>query len=193
MHSNRHSITRVELLAKCKNQNSRIFQMRGGDFSREGVRYADKRERQMLWRGVVERSDGESEHDMTITKRAAKRLVKDRAPYSGVTYDVLKYFVDAVHVNDKKDSIDEVQFSRTVGTIALSIRSTPRTVEKSITQLMADSWVKTHAPNTYSICLEPMMKLPTRAELKRESNRNRQHTWYDRHKRASTIADSAKA
>jgi hypothetical protein len=132
-------------------------------------------------------------HNMTITKRTAKRLVKDRAPYCGVTYDVLKYFVDAVHVADKNDGIDEVRFSRTIGTIALSIRSTSRTVEKSIAQLVADTWVKTHEPNTYSVCLEPMTMLPTRAQLKRQSNRDRQHTWYDRHKRVSSITDCTNA
>jgi hypothetical protein len=130
---------------------------------------------------------------MKITKRTAKRLVKDRAPYSGVTYNVLKYFVDAVHVADKNDCIDEVPFSRAIGTIALSVRSTSRTVEKSIAQLVGDTWVKIHEQNTYSVCLAPMAMLPTRAELKRQSNRDRQHTWYDRHKRVSLITDSTNA
>lgn len=118
-----------------------------------------------------------------ITKRIAKRAVKDRAPYVGVTYNVLRYFVDAVHVEETTDSIEGVPFRREIDTIALSVRSTSRSVSKGIGQLVNDALVKQHQePNTYSLSLEPLMKLPTRAELKRKANRERQRRFYERHK-----------
>lgn len=131
---------------------------------------------------------------IVITKRIAKKLVKERAPYRGNMYNILKYFVEAVHVDEPTDSIEDVKFSRTLGTIAEVVRCDPRTAQASIAKLVTDLRVTVQPePDTYSLHLQPLLELPTRKTLRRLANRERQRTWYDKHRRDSQIAGTPNA